>query len=124
LEIAGRDRIPALEPKRNPDAVGGLWAPTGGIIKPYRFVFALVENARANGVTLLADWTLKAARRAKDRRLLVSEQVRTLEAGRAVNAAGLYADEVSAAIGAEESRIVPRKGEEYLINQNAPEFDR
>jgi glycerol-3-phosphate dehydrogenase len=124
LEIAGRDRILALEPKLNPDVVGGLWAPSGGIIEPYRFVFALVENAQANGVTLPTDWTLKAARRAQDRRLLVSEQGRTLEARRAVNAAGLYADEVSAAFAAEEFRIIPRKGGEHLINKNAPEFDR
>jgi glycerol-3-phosphate dehydrogenase len=122
LEIAGRDRILALEPKLNPDVVGGLWAPSGGIIEPYRFVFALVENAQANGVTLPTDWTLKAARRAQDRWLLVSEQGRTLEARRAVNAAGLYADEVSAAFAAEEFRIIPRKGEEYLLDKNAPGF--
>jgi glycerol-3-phosphate dehydrogenase len=122
LEIVNRDRILALEPKLHPDVVGGLWAPTGGVIEPYRFVFALVENAIANGVRLFTDWNLVAARRADDRWLLSSEDNQTLAARRVVNAAGLYADEVSAFLGGEELRITPRKGEEYLLDKNAPGF--
>jgi glycerol-3-phosphate dehydrogenase len=122
IEIVGRDRILELEPKLNPDVVGGLWAPTGGIIEPYRLVFALVENAVANGVKLFTDWNLAAARRADGRWLLTSERGESIEARRAVNAAGLYADEVSAAFGAEPFRIIPRKGEEYLLDRNAPGF--
>jgi len=95
LEIVGRERILSLEPKLNGDAVGGLWAPTGGIVEPYRLVFALVENARANGVSLFTDWNLAAAQRADDHWLLVSETGEPHEARRVVNAAGLYADDVS-----------------------------
>jgi glycerol-3-phosphate dehydrogenase len=122
LEIVNRERILSLEPKLNPDAAGGLWAPTGGILEPYRLVFALVENAVANGVKLFTEWNVTAARRSDDHWLLSSEKGKTLEANRVVNAAGLYADEVSAAFGAEEFRITPRKGEEYLLDRNAPGF--
>jgi glycerol-3-phosphate dehydrogenase len=122
IEIIGRERILALEPKLNPDVTGGLWAPTGGIIEPYRFVFALVENAAANGMSLFTDWNLAAAQRMDGRWVLSSDRGQTLEARRVVNAAGLYADEVSAAFGAEEFHIVPRKGEEYLLDRNAPGF--
>jgi glycerol-3-phosphate dehydrogenase len=119
LEIVGRDRILSLEPKLNGDVVGGLWAPTGGIIEPYRFVFALVENAVANGVNLFTGWNLAAARRVDGRWQLISDRGEIREARRIVNAAGLYADEVSAVFGAEEFRIVPRKGEEFLLDRNA-----
>ncbi len=122
LEIVGRERILSLEPKLNGDAVGGLWAPTGGIVEPYRLVFALVENAQANGVSLFTDWSLAAARRADDRWLLVSETGETHEARRVVNAAGLYADEVSGFFDAEEFHIIPRKGEEFLLDKNAAGF--
>lgn len=122
IEIVGRERILSLEPKLNGDVVGGLWAPTGGIVEPYRLVFALVENAVANGLSLFTEWNFTAARRADDHWLLSSEQGQTLKARRVVNAAGLYADEVSACFGAEEFRIVPRKGEEYLLDKNAPGF--
>jgi glycerol-3-phosphate dehydrogenase len=122
IEIVGRDRILALEPKLNGDAVGGLWAPTGGIIEPYRFVFALVENASANGVRLFTDWPVAAAKREGDRWRLVSGGGEMIEARRVVNAAGLYADDVSAAFDAEEFRIIPRKGEEFLLDRNAAAF--
>jgi glycerol-3-phosphate dehydrogenase len=122
LEIVGRERILALEPKLNGDVVGGLWAPTGGIIEPYRLVFALVENAVANGVSLFIDWNVSAARRADTHWQLRSERNETLEARRVVNAAGLYADEVSAMFGAEEFHIIPRKGEEFLMDRNAAGF--
>jgi glycerol-3-phosphate dehydrogenase len=122
LEIVGRERTLALEPKLNGDVIGGLWAPTGGIIEPYRFVFALVENAVANGVRLFTDWKVAAARRADGRWILSSERGDSLEARRVVNAAGLYADDVSAIFGAEAFRIVPRKGEEYLLDKNAAGF--
>ena len=122
LEIVGRERILSLEPKLSGDTVGGLWAPTGGIIEPYRFVFALVENAQANGINLFTDWNLTAAQRVDDRWQLVSEAGDIQEARWAVNAAGLYADEVSACFGAEEFRIIPRKGEEFLLDRNAAAF--
>jgi glycerol-3-phosphate dehydrogenase len=122
IEIIGRERILALEPKLNPDVTGGLWAPTGGIIEPYRFVFALVENAVANGVSLFTDWNLAAATRSGDHWMLSSGHGQVLAARRVVNAAGLFADEVSAGFGAEEFHIIPRKGEEYLLDRNAPGF--
>jgi len=122
IEIIGRERILALEPKLNGDAVGGLWAPTGGIIEPYRFVFALVENAVANGTQLFTDWALAAARREGDHWRLTSDRGDALSARRVVNAAGLYADDVSAAFDAEAFRILPRKGEEFLLDKNAAGF--
>jgi glycerol-3-phosphate dehydrogenase len=121
LEIVGRERILSLEPNLNRDAVGGLWAPTGGIIEPYRFVFALVENATANGVKLFTNWNLKSARfiGAEEAWELTSGASDALSARWVVNAAGLEADEVSAIFGAEEYRIRPRKGEEYILDRNA-----
>lgn len=117
IEIASRDRILALEPKLNPDVRGGLFAPSGGIIEPYRFVFALVENAVANGVRLLTNWKLIAARRISDGWQLESSSDERLEARWVVNAAGLHADEVSAIFGAERYTISPRKGEEFLLER-------
>jgi len=127
LELAGRDRILALEPKLNPDVVGGLYAPGGGVIEPYRFVFSLIENAQANGVELRTGFRVAEARReagagdrsASSRWALVSQQGEQIRARTVINAAGLYADEVSRLFGAEEFRIVPRKGEEFLLDRNA-----
>lgn len=122
IELCSRARMLALEPKLNPDVVGGLHAPSGGIVEPYRFVFSLVESAMKNGVKLKTDFKVVAADREEgdDAPYTIhSKQGDTVTARWVVNAAGLYADEVSSIFGAEEFRIVPRKGEEFLMERNA-----
>lgn len=122
IEVCGRDRLLMLEPKLNPDVVGGLYAPTGGIIEPYRYVFALVENALKNGVTLRTSFRLDKAVYKSRIYELQSAQGEKVRARHVVNAAGLYADEVSRVLGAEEFSITPRKGEEFLLERNAGGF--
>jgi glycerol-3-phosphate dehydrogenase len=124
IELAGRERMLALEPNLNPDVVGGLHAPSGGVIEPYRFVFALIENAQDNAVELATGFQLAGVDRAHGAfrggtfRLRAADG-RVVRARYAVNAAGLYADRVSALFGAEAFRIAPRKGEEFLLDRNA-----
>ncbi len=122
LEICGGERIRRLEPKINPDVVGGLYAPSGGIIEPYRFVFALVESAMKNGVELKLNFEVAKASVVRGVHYLESTGNEKLRARYVVNAAGLYADEVSGILGAEEFRIEPRKGEEYLLDRNAEAY--
>jgi glycerol-3-phosphate dehydrogenase len=119
LEIVGRDRLLFLEPALSRDVVGGLFAPSGGIIEPYRFVFALVESAAANGVDLFTGWRAERADRRADAWRITSSLGDELDARWVVNAAGLHADEVSSLFGAEEFTIVPRKGEEFILDKGA-----
>ena len=119
LELCNRDRIHALESKLNADVVGGLHAPSGGVIEPYRFVFSLIESARKNGVELQTRFKVVKTENEGEHFLLHAEDGRRLQARYLVNAAGLYADELSAACGAEAFRIIPRKGQEFLLDRNA-----
>ncbi len=119
IELCPRDRILELEPKLSADVVGGLYAPGGGIVEPYRFVFALVESALKNGVHLFTDYRVSAAERevASNRWLVRAADGRGIRARYVVNAAGLYADEVSALFGGESFKITARKGEYYLLDR-------
>lgn len=117
IEMCSRERMLELEPKLSPDTVGGLYAPSGGIVEPYRFVFSLVENARKNGVDLLTEFAVASARREGDLWAIKAADGREVRARYVVNSAGLYADAVSAAFGAEEFAIRPRKGEYYLLDK-------
>jgi glycerol-3-phosphate dehydrogenase len=120
IELCSRDRIRDLEPKLSPDTVGGLYAPGGGIIEPYRFVFALVESALKNGVHLYTDFRVSAAAYqggGAGRWIVRGEDGRTISARYVVNAAGLFADEVSRIFGGEEFTIKPRKGEYFLMDK-------
>jgi glycerol-3-phosphate dehydrogenase len=119
IQIVGRERLLTLEPALSRDVVGGLFAPSGGIIEPYRFVFALVESAAANGVRLLTSWEAARAERRSDAWRLVSPTGQELSARWVVNAAGLQADRVSAMFGAEDFTILPRKGEEFILDKGS-----
>jgi len=117
IEMCSRERMLELEPKLSEDVLGGLHAPGGGIVEPYRLVFALVESACKNGVQLHTQFKVVAAESAKGHHTIHSEGGETVRARYVVNAAGLFADEVSRAFGAEEFRIVPRKGQYYLLDK-------
>ncbi len=117
IEMCSRERMLELEPKLSGDTVGGLYAPGGGIVEPYRFVFSLVENAVKNGVRLFTGFAVSAAERRDGLWRIRAADGRMLSARYAVNAAGLYADEVSGIFGGESFRIEPRKGEYYLLDR-------
>jgi glycerol-3-phosphate dehydrogenase len=122
LETLSREKLVSLEPKISPDAVGGLYAPSGGIIEPYRFVFALMESAKKNGVDLFTGFNVAKASYRKEVYSIRSSDKKFVKARRVVNAAGLGADEISKIFRAESYTIIPRKGEEFLLEKNASGF--
>lgn len=122
IELCSRNRILSLEPKLNPDVIGGLHAPGGGMIEPYRFVFGLVESAVKNGVDLMTNFEVVRAELKNETYHIESKNGGTLKSRWVVNAAGLWADRVSRIFKAEEFTIIPRKGEEFLLDRNASAF--
>lgn len=122
LEVVGAERVRQMEPKLSDDVEGALYAPTGGIIEPYRYVFALMESACKNGVDLICDFEVVSAEYAAGAYEITSKDGNKVRAQRVVNASGLYADRVSRIFKAEEFEIVPRKGEEYLLQRGAPAY--
>ncbi|MCM2266565.1 MAG: NAD(P)/FAD-dependent oxidoreductase [Elusimicrobiales bacterium] len=116
LEIVDRAWLDAREPNLGPEVKAALYVPSAGIISPYRFVYALVENAVRNGVRLETSSRVTAVRRRPEGfEVVAGGQV--FRSRFVVNAAGLYADEVSAMAGAPTFKITPRKGEEYLLDK-------
>jgi len=117
IELCSHRRILEIEPKLSTDTAGGLYAPGGGIIEPYRFVFALVESARKNGVELFTNFRADKASRNGDHWTIRAGDGREIRARYAINAAGLFADEVSRIFAAEEFTISARKGEYFLLDR-------
>ena len=52
LEIIDGDKVKEIEPNVNKDVVGALWCKSSGIVCPFNFNIALMENAITNGVEL------------------------------------------------------------------------
>lgn len=124
MELLGRERTLELEPNLNPDTLGSLYAPTAGIIGPYEYCFALVENAVKNGVELLLSFDVAAIHKTDNLFCIESADGRRIESNFVVNAAGLYADKIAAMCGMNTFKITPRKGEEYLLDKRVGKLVR
>ncbi|MBN2534612.1 MAG: NAD(P)/FAD-dependent oxidoreductase [Spirochaetales bacterium] len=122
IEICGRDKTLSLEPGLNKDVMGALYAPSGGIIEPYQFVFALMESACKNGVVLFKEFHVERAQYTRGFYTIFSTYNQKVTTRYVINAAGLYADDVSRIFNAESFAIMPRKGEEYILERNASGF--
>ncbi len=123
LRMVDRAWLRAHEPNLSHDAIAALYAPSAGIVSPYRLVYDMAENALKNGVEIYTR----------------SEVTKIMSSGRAgsgagrffeiitsggtfrtrylINAAGLYADEISRMAGVDDFRIRPRKGEEFILDK-------
>jgi len=117
LEVVDRAWLDEREPNLGPEVKAALYVPSAGIISPYRFVYALVENAVKNGVELRTSRKVTAVRRPAGGGFELEAGGEIYRAHFLVNAAGLFSDEISALAGAPTFNITPRKGEEYLLDK-------
>lgn len=123
LKIVMSSWLKKNEPNLSRDAVAALYAPTAGIISPYRWVYDFAENARRNGVHIHTGVKVERIRHTKPGFEIVSSRW-TFYAQHVVNAAGLYADEVSRMVGVDDFHIRPRKGEEFLLDKKRENLTR
>ncbi len=117
MELLGRERTLELEPNLNPDILGSLHAPTAGVVGPYEYCFALIENAKANDVEIFLGGKVVGIRKDGAHFEVETDQGESLTGKFIINAAGLYADEIAKLAGMSDFRILPRKGEEYLLDR-------
>ncbi len=118
MQILSGERVLEQEPNLTPDVRQAIYAPTGGIVEPYEMIFAVVENALKNGLELATNTKVEAIE-PMDGGLRVLSGSREWQTRFVINAAGLYADEISRMAGGENFQILPRKGEEYLLDKRA-----
>jgi L-2-hydroxyglutarate oxidase LhgO len=104
------DRAFLAEREPNIAGVAALWSPTTGRIEPESYVRALARLAEAAGVAVLRGSKLTGAQPVGDRMELTTAH-ETIRAELVVNAAGLYADEVSRMLGGRAFTIHPARGE-------------
>lgn len=107
-EIVDRSFMMAREPLVA--GVAALWSPSTGRIEPEAYVRTLQRLAEAAGVAVLPASPLTGASPLGERIVLDTPR-ESIAAATVVNAAGLYADEVSRLIGGEAFTIYPCRGE-------------
>ena len=118
LEIISGDKARTLEPRLSETVICALNAPTGAIVSPWDFATAMAETAARNGVKfhLKAEVT-SIAKIDKGYRVVTSAGEFTTKT--VVNAAGLYADAVHGMYKPPDFKIIPSRGQYYLLDKSA-----
>ncbi len=123
LKIVDKNWLRNNEPNLNPQARAALFAPTAGIISPYRLVYALCENALINGAEIYTNTKVEYITR-KEKYFEIDTSRESFRAKYAINAAGLFADEVSRMAGISDFQLRPRKGEEFILDKKKENLTR
>lgn len=108
LEMVDAAFVRAREPHAH--AGPALWSPSSGIVSAESLVHTLRALAVSREVAVLPGTPLIGAAPRGDA-IVLSTPREEIAAALVVNAAGLYADEVSAMLGGETFRIYPARGE-------------
>lgn len=115
LRILQKHELFIKEPQVSPEATAALYAPSAGVIDPFRAVVAVAENAVMNGVKLLIETEFEDF-------IIKNKSICGIKTNRgifkcrwAINAAGVYSDFVMHKANIRiDYDITPRRGE-YLI---------
>lgn len=126
LRIVDKGWLRKNEPNLSREVVAALYAPTAGIISPYRWVYDLAENAARNGVEIHTSTKVKnilslpcfhSGGGNKVKEFEVDTSKGKFRSRYVINAAGLFADDISRMAGIDDFKIRPRKGEEFLLDK-------
>ncbi|NLC02956.1 MAG: NAD(P)/FAD-dependent oxidoreductase [Tissierellia bacterium] len=117
MRIVLKEELLEMEPNLNPEAVGALYAPTGGIVGPWELAIALAENAVDNGVELRLNTEVLNIEKT-DNGYKIHTNHGEVDSKYIVNAAGLYADKIHNMVAEPTFELTPRRGQYYLLDKN------
>ena len=118
LKVLSKEEVLEIEPNLSKDIKGALLAPTGGIVGPFEYTIALVENGIQNGGEITLDAEVDKINKKDEIFIIETKNGKKIEARYVINAAGIYADKIHNMICKESFKITPRKGEYYVMDKS------
>lgn len=116
LEIIDKDRALELEPGINQDMIKALYAPSTGIVDPWEFCIAAAENAVENGVELKLEYEVEDIKKQQDK-FEISTNKEQIHSKIIINCAGLYSDEINNMVTEPSFKIIPGRGQYYVLDR-------
>ena len=118
LQILNREEALAIEPNLADGVVAALYAPSAGIICPFKLTVAYAENAAENGAEFLLNTAVTDVYSDNDLWHIVTDSGE-YTARAVVNAAGVYSDELNNMVSTRKLHITPRRGDYILLDRSA-----
>jgi glycerol-3-phosphate dehydrogenase len=117
VQWLSREEILQANPAVSQSTIGGLAVPGEAICDPFWATRAFAEIAVVNGAEVSLGSGVERIEKMENGLRLHLESGRQIETRYAVNAAGLWADEIAALVGDESYAITPRKGQFILTEE-------
>ncbi|HKL85835.1 MAG TPA: NAD(P)/FAD-dependent oxidoreductase, partial [Treponemataceae bacterium] len=120
LEIIDGNRAREIEPLISDAVIAALFCKSAGIVDPFNYTYAMMENAIDNGVELKTESEVVGLKKIEE-----GIQVKTangaFQSRFVINAAGLNSDTVAQMAGDFDFNIIPTKGIYRLLRKD-PKF--
>lgn len=117
LKIINKEEVLELEPNISDNVVGALYAPTGGIVGPFEYTIALVENGVENGGEIKLNAEVESITKDDVFTIKLTDE-EEIKAKYIINAAGVYSDKIHNMICEESFSITPIRGEYYVLDKD------
>ena len=118
LQILSAEEVREMEPNINPEIKGALYAPSAGIVSPWRMALAFAESAVRNGVELRRNCPVTGISKTADGYELDTPSGK-ISAQYVVNATGVDAFAVASLLKQPSYEMKPNRGEYYLMDKCA-----
>lgn len=123
LELWTAEQVKAHEPAVTDTVQGGLYAPTAGVVNPWEWAIAMAEVAVREGVEVWLEAevtaiTLPEEHGSQPYRLETAKG--PVEAQIVINCAGLYAGVIHRLVAESTFKLIPTKGEYFLLDRGLP----
>lgn len=117
LSILNQKELRELEPNVEDSAIVALYCKSSGIVSPWEFTEALIDNAVENGVKLFLNTEVKTIDK-KDGIFNITTTKGEFLGKYVFNCTGVFADLVHNMIAPATYKILPRKGEYFVLDKN------
>ncbi|WP_288221490.1 NAD(P)/FAD-dependent oxidoreductase [uncultured Clostridium sp.] len=117
LKLINKEEVIKLEPNITGNVVGALYAPTGGIVGPFEYTIALVENAIKNGGEVMLNSEVVSINKDTFFNIKLKNN-RDIKSRYLINATGIYSDKIHNMICEESFEIYPIRGEYYVLDKD------
>ncbi|MBR7060870.1 MAG: NAD(P)/FAD-dependent oxidoreductase, partial [Eubacterium sp.] len=116
IRIVDREELRKMEPNISEEALCALYAPSAAIVNPWEYAIAMAETAVRNKAEIFLNTKVERIEKKEDCYALKTNRGEFC-AKYVINAAGVWADDITSMVAKPDYKITPSAGEYYLLDK-------